>query len=346
MKNFKIIVSVVLILIFFNSSVALAWFIKEEQPPATGLRVKKEVNEEADALAMLRINKHRRPYRYMFIGGGLKGDSFTQGVAESERQMVGTATIGMDLSGKIYPLALELRGNFGFSPFSGETAMFTYISIPVQLPGRKIDPSDEPALSKMHEDLESGRSWGEVMLENEDLVRQLCELYSPLKVELGIGYMGINYELRNGNVIDDGRSVRQLTTGMIAGLAYAARISWYGEKNLFRLSGYYLSNKNAENGGKFDDQFFGGTMEMVGKARGTMIEGKLDWYHRLDERMNKGNLLTGYGLSLIGRKITIRESSVTTMRTMPMLFPTFVETIFPEQKVYQVELLATIGFML
>jgi len=310
-------------------------------------------NERDELEAFLVINKYRRPYRYMYIGGGgIKSDSFTQGTADTERQTSGAATVGIDLSGKILPLSLELRGNFAFSPSSGETAMFTYINIPYQWFWRKrLSPEISQAAAKMEKDLNEGRPWGTVMLENQELVKELCGYVPPLRFEFGIGYMGINYALDDGNVIDYGRNMRQKTTGMVAGLAYAGRVMWFGENNLLRFTGYYLDSKRAENGGEFEDKllFPGSKMEMYGQTRGRIIEGKLDWYYRSDKQISKGGipaLLSGWGLSLIGRKITIREGRTSNMRTMPLFFPVMVETIFPEQKVYQIELLATVGFMM
>lgn len=44
-------------------------------------------------------------------------------------------------------------------------------------------------------------------------------------------------------------------------------------------------------------------MEMDATTKWKMLEGELDWYNRLDERVQKGSWISGYGLSLIGRKI-------------------------------------------
>ena len=315
-------------------------------PPKNASEVAVRKQGEKDRLTvMTEYGKYFRYYRYIFVGAGGQNNSVSQG-GTSGSGSVPAVTVGMDLDGLTWPTPyiLELRGNFGFSPSSGETAIFTYVGIPIWKGW--FDKSQNYKMSTVERDVENGVPWGTAVLKNKDRIPQWAGQYYPVKLELGIGYMGTSFEQDGGTVIDGGAPTRTKTTGMIAGLAYAARIGYFGEYDMVRMTGYYLPSKNAKNGGKFPDPFLGsisGTdMDLDAEVKGNMLEGKLDWYHRTDERIKKGSIISGYGVSLIGRKIHLEEGQITTARNFT---GTPVLTIFPAQDVTQVELLVTVGWM-
>jgi len=285
-----------------------------------------------------------RLYRYVYIGGGVHGGNLTQVVStpldqapDISQRTSGSATVGLDFDGLTQntPFILEARGNFGFSPNYGETAIFTYLGIPIVKNwfrlkrGYSIDGGDD-------------KHWATAFLENTKAYEEWGNQFLPVKIELGIGYMGISIDQEDGTVIDGGTNARTDVSASIGGLAYAGRIGYYGKQNMLRLTVYYLADDDAETGGKFQDPFFGGSMDMEDRVSGRMVEAKLDWYHRINDRVRAGKIFSGYGLSLIGRKIHMATGEVTTARSWT---GTQVTTVFPEQEIYQVELLVTIGYM-
>jgi hypothetical protein len=289
-------------------------------------------------------NKYYRFYRYAYVGVGAKKGSVDQGGITGSGSTGITGTAGIDFDGLQWttPHILELRGNFGFSPPTGETAIFWYLGGPVS---RALWNKDYDIPNPINHDLRAGVPFGTAVQRNGGAIEDWATQYLPVKLELGIGYQGISFEQAGGTSVDNvvggtGTKVRSTTTGMIAGVAYAARLGYFGEHDMVRLTGYYLKSNSAKTGGKFPSWFLGGEMEMDSTTKGRMIEGKLDWYHRLDERVRAGNWITGFGLSLIGRKIHLDEGKTDQWRGAGN-----VTTVFPAQDVTQIELLATIGYL-
>lgn len=284
-------------------------------------------------------NKYYRFYRYAFIGVGAKQGSVDQGGVTGPGDTGVTGTAGIDFDGLHWatPYILELRGNFGFSPPTGETAIFWYLGGPIS---KALWNKDYDIPNPINGDLRAGVPFGKAVLKNGEAIPDWATQYVPVKLELGIGYMGVNFEQAGGTVIDNGAKVRSITTGMIAGIAYAARLAYFGENDMVRLTAYYLKNNDAKTGGKFPSWFLGGDMEMDATTKGRMLEAKADWYHRMDERVRSGNWITGFGLSLIGRQIHLDGGQTAQWRGSGV-----VTTIFPSQDVTQIELLATVGSM-
>ena len=293
--------------------------------------------------ALADYNKYYRFYRYAFVGVGGKQGSVEQGGVTGSWGTGFAGTVGFDFDGLQWttPHLLELRGNFGFSPPVGETAIFWYLSGPVS---RALWNKEYDIPNPINGDLRAGVPFGKAVQRNGAAIPDWAEQFIPIKLELGVGYQGISFEQDGGTIVDGGAKVKNRTTGMVAGLAYAVRVGYFGEQNMVRLTGYYLKSNSAKTGGVFQDALsgFGGTMEMDATTKGKMIEGKLDWYHRLDERVRTGSWISGYGLSLIGRQIHLDQGQTTQVRSFT---GSSVTTIFPEQDIRQVELLATVGFM-
>jgi len=314
------------------------------RPMPTSLEEKRAAAKEGSDLreALADYGKYFRFYRYAFIGVGAKQGTVDHGgVSRSEGTGV-AGTVGFDLDGLDWstPYILEARGNFGFSPPAGETAIFWYLGGPVS---RALWDKKQNIPNPLNDDLRAGVPFGTAVLRNGSAIPDWAEQFIPVKLELGVGYQGVSFEQKGGTVVDNGAKTKSTTTGMIAGLAFAARLGYFGEQDMVRLTGYYLRSSDAKTGGKFADGFFGGEMEMDSTTKGRMLEGKLDWYHRQDERVRRGSWLSGYGLSLIGRRIHLDEGQTQQVRSFGN--PTAVTTVFPAQNVTQVELLATIGFL-
>lgn len=311
------------------------------RPRPESLAEKKAVAKSLADLntALADYNKYYRFYRYAFVGVGGKQGSVDQGGVTGSGSTGITGTMGLDFDGLHWstPHILEVRGVFGFSPPTGETAIFWYLGGPVS---RALWNKDYDIPNPINGDLTSGVPFGKAVLKNGEAIPDWATQYVPVKFELGIGYQGISFEQAGGTIVDNGAKTKSTTTGMIAGLAYAARLGYFGENDMVRLTCYYLKSNNAKTGGKFPSWFLGGDMEMDTTVRGKMLEGKLDWYHRLDERVRKGSWISGYGLSLIGRQIHLDEGRTSQWRGSGV-----VNTVFPEQDVRQIELLATVGFM-
>ncbi|MCL5884478.1 MAG: hypothetical protein M1377_03905 [Deltaproteobacteria bacterium] len=284
-------------------------------------------------------NKYYRYYRYAYVGVGAKQGSVDRGGVSGSGGTGVTGTIGFDFDGLqwLTPFILEARGNFGFSPPTGETAIFWYLGGPVS---RALWNKDYDIPNPINDDLRAGVPFGTAVQRNGGAIEDWATQYLPVKLELGIGYQGISFEQAGGTVVDNGAKTKSTTTGMLAGLAYAARLGYFGKNDMVRLTAYYLVSNQAKTGGKFPSWFLGGDMEMDATVRGKMLEGKLDWYHRLDERVRSGNWITGFGLSLIGRRIHLDEGKTDQWRGAGV-----VTTVFPAQDVTQAELLVTVGYM-
>lgn len=290
--------------------------------------------------ALADYGKYFRFNRYVFIGVGSKQGTVEQGGNTGSQGSGLAGTMGFDLDGLqwLTPFILEARGNFGFSPPTGETALFWYLGGPVS---RALWDKEFDIKNPVNHDLNAGIPFGSAVLRNGSAIPEWAEQFIPIKVELGVGYQGVSFEQAGGTVVDGGTKVRSTTTGMIAGLAWAARVGYFGERDMLRLTGYYLTSSQARTGGKFAGSFLGnGDVDMDAIVKGQMIEGKLDWYHRLDEQVRTGSWISGYGLSFIGRKIHLNQGQTSQWRGSGV-----ITTVFPEQDVRQVELLGTIGFM-
>lgn|GEM_PF-1749582 len=316
------------------------------RPMPTSLEEKRAAAKEGADLrnALADYGRYFRYYRYAFIGAGAKQGTVDQGGVSGSEGTGVTGTIGFDLDGLDWstPYILEARGNFGFSPPAGETAIFWYLGGPIS---RSLWDKKQIFPNPLNDDLKAGLPFAAAVQRNSGAIPEWAEQFLPVKFELGIGYQGISFEQAGGTIIDNavggaGTKTNSTTTGMIAGLAYAARLGYFAENDMLRLTVYYLSSNQAKTGGKFQSWFLGGDMEMDAAVKGNMIEGKLDWYHRQDERVRQGAWISGYGLSLIGRKIHLDAGQTSQWRGSGV-----ATTIFPEQDVRQVELLATIGFM-
>ncbi len=313
------------------------------RPPITEDEKKADSAKRAELReALSQYGKYFRYYRYLYAGAGAKRSSVDQGgTSGSDTGYV--LTLGMDYDGLTWttPWIIELRGNFGFSPTAGETAIMWYLGAPIW---KGWFDKSKNIRNPMRDDVDAGMTLGKAILKNGDRIPEWADQYVPIKLEVGVGYQGISFEQTGGSVVDGGVSAPNRTTGMIAGLSFAGRIGYFGPSDMIRLTGYYLASSHAETGGEFPDTLtgLGGTMNLDATVKGTLIEGKLDWYHRSDERIGAGNLLSGYGLSLIGRRIHLDEGRIDTFRG-----PTAgnVTTVFPEQDVTQVELLFTVGFL-
>jgi hypothetical protein len=123
----------------------------------------------------------------------------------------------------------------------------------------------------------------------------------------------VSFEQNGGSITSGTNKFRSKTTGMIAGLSFAGRIGYFGPSDRVRLTGYYLASSTAETGAEFTDTItgLGGTMNLDATVKGRMLEGILDWYLRSDERIWRGSWLSGYGLSLIGRRIHLDQCQFT-----------------------------------
>ena len=345
------------ILLSLSASTVVAGFIMDPntgsysssdvspRPVPTSLAEKQAAAKSLATLntALAVYNKYYRFYRYAFVGAGAKQGSVDQGGVTGSGGIGVTGTVGFDFDGLQWttPHLLELRGNFGFSPPAGETAIFWFLGGPVS---RALWCKEYDIPNPINADLRAGVPFGTAVQRNGAAIPDWAEQFIPVKLELGVGYQGISFEQDGGTIVDGGAKVKNRTTGMVAGLAYAVRVGYFGEQNMVRLTGYYLKSNSAKTGGVFQDALsgFGGTMEMDATTKGKMIEGKLDWYHRLDERVRTGSWISGYGLSLIGRQIHLDQGQTTQVRSFT---GSSVTTIFPEQDIRQVELLATVGFM-
>jgi len=314
------------------------------RPMPTSLAEKQDAAKAATDLreALADYGRYFRFYRYAFVGVGAKQGTVDQGGVSGSEGTGGTGTIGFDLDGLDWstPYILEARGNFGFSPPAGETAIFLYLGGPIS---KSLWDKRYNFPNPLNEDLKAGLPFAKAVQRSAGAIEEWSTQFLPVKLELGVGYQGVSFEQKGGTVIDNGVKAKSTTTGMIAGLAFAARLGYFGEQDMVRLTGYYLRSSDAKTGGKFADGFFGGEMEMDSTTKGRMLEGKLDWYHRQDERVRRGSWLSGYGLSLIGRRIHLDEGQTQQVRSFGN--PTAVTTVFPAQNVTQVELLATIGFL-
>ena len=296
--------------------------------------------------ALADYNKYYRYYRYAYIGVGGKQGSVDQGGVSGSGNTGLTGTAGLDFDGLHWstPHILEVRGGFGFSPPTGETAIFWYLGGPIS---KALWNKDYDIPNPINGDLNAGVPFGKAVLKNGEAIPDWATQYLPVKLELGIGYQGISFEQAGGTITDNvvggtGTKVRSTTTGMIAGLAYAARIGYFGERDMVRLTAYYLASNQAKTGGKFPGWFLGNDdVDVDTTVKGRMIEGKLDWYHWLDERVRAGNWITGFGLSLIGRRIHLNEGKTDRMASPGIT----VNTVFPAQDVTQAELLVTVGYM-
>ena len=316
------------------------------RPMPTSLAEKKEAAKEGADLreALSEYGRHFRFYRYAFIGAGAKQGSVEQGGVSGSGSTGIDGTVGFDFDGLHWmtPYILEARGSFGFSPPTGETALFWYLGGPIS---RALWDKEFDIKNPINDDLKAGIPFGTAVLRNGGAIPEWAAQFLPVKFELGVGYQGISFEQVGGTIIDNavggvGIKTKSTTTGMIAGLAYAARVGYFAENDMLRLTVYYLSSSQAKTGAKFQSWFLGGDMEMDATVRGKMLEGKIDFYHRMDERVRAGNWISGYGLSLIGRQIHLDAGQTSQWRGSGVS-----TTNFPEQDVRQVELLATVGFM-
>ncbi|MCL4498794.1 MAG: hypothetical protein M1335_00920 [Chloroflexi bacterium] len=342
-----------LMLLFISAAPCFAGFILDPntgsysssdtppRPVPTSLAEKQDAAKSATELreALADYGKYFRYYRYAFIGvGGKQGSVDQGGVSGSEGTgVVGTA--GFDVDGLDWstPFILEARGNFGFSPPTGETALFWYLGGPIS---KSLWDKRYNFPNPLNDDLRAGVPFGTAVQRNGGAIPEWSEQFLPVKLEIGIGYQGVSFEQAGGTVVDGGSKVRSTTTGMIAGLAFAGRLGYFGENDMVRLTCYYLANSQAKTGGKFQSWFLGGDMEMDATTKGRMIEGKLDWYHRMDSRVRQVSWITGFGLSLIGRKIHLDEGRTDQWRGTGV-----ITTVFPAQDVTQAELLVTVGYM-
>lgn len=292
--------------------------------------------------ALADYNRYYRYYRYAFIGVGGKQGSVDQGGVTGSGGTAGAGTMGLDFDGLHWstPHILEVRGVFGFSPPTGETAIFWYLGGPIS---RALWNKDYDVKNPINHDLRAGEPFGTAVQRNGGAIEDWATQYLPVKLELGVGYQGVSFEQKGGTITDNGvTGIRSTTTGMLAGLAYAARIGYFGENDMVRLTAYYLASNQAKTGGKFDSWFLGGEdVDVDTTVKGRMLEGKADWYHRFDERVRAGKWITGFGLSLIGRRIHLNEGKADRMASPGIT----VNTVFPAQDVTQVELLATLGYM-
>lgn len=311
------------------------------RPLPESLEEKRAADKEGSDLreALADYGRFFRFNRYVFIGVGGKQGTVEQGGNTGSQGSGFAGTVGFDLDGLqwLTPFILEARGNFGFGPPTGETALFWYLGGPVS---RALWDKEFDIKNPLNDDLKAGIPFGTSVLRNGGAIPEWAAQFLPVKFELGVGYQGVSFEQVGGTVVDGGTKVRSTTTGMIAGLAFAARVGYFGERDMLRLTGYYLKSSQSKTGGKFVDGFFGGEMEMSTTVKGRMLEGKLDFYHRMDERVRQGSWITGYGLSLIGRQIHLDEGQTIQWRGSGN-----VTSVFPAQDATQIEILATIGYM-
>src|SRR5512139_2683386 len=103
------------------------------RPPITPEEKAAEAAKLADLReALSKYDRYFRNYRYINFGAGVKSSSVDQGgTSGSETGYV--ATVGFDYDGLTWPTPwiIELRGNAGFSPMAGETAIMWYIGSPI-----------------------------------------------------------------------------------------------------------------------------------------------------------------------------------------------------------------------
>jgi len=313
------------------------------RPPITSEEKAAEAAKMADLReALSRYDRYFRYYRYVNVGAGAKSSSVDQGgTSGSETGYV--FTVGFDYDGLTWPTPwiIELRGNAGFSPTAGETAIMWYMGAPIW---KGWFDKSKNVPNPLIKDLADGMEWGKAVLKNGDKIPAWADQYYPIKIEIGAGLQGVSFEQDGGSITSGTNKFQGKTTGMIAGLSFAGRIGYFGENDMIRLTAYYLANSNAETGAEVSDPFFGGTMNIDTTVKGKMLEGKLDWYHRSDERIGKGSWVSGYGLSLIGRKIHLDQGQFTNAVFQGGTIQN-VTTVFPEQDVTQIELLVTIGFL-
>jgi len=309
------------------------------RPPITREEKAAEFTRLSDLQeALSKYDRYFRYYRYINVGVGAKSSSVDQGgTSGSDSGFVATA--GFDYDGLTWPTPwiIELRGNVGFSPAAGETAIMWYMGGPIW---KGWFDKSKSVPNPLIRDLASGMEWSKAVLKNGDKIPAWTDQYYPIKIEIGAGLQGVSFEQDGGSITSGTNKFQGKTTGMIAGLSFAGRIGYFGENDMVRLTGYYLSSSTAETGAEFADPFFGGTMNLDTTVKGRMLEGKFDWYHRSDERIGRGKWWSGCGLSLIGRRIHLEQGQVANF-----LGAGNVTTIFPEQDVTQVELLVTVGFL-
>lgn len=294
--------------------------------------------------ALADYNKYFRFYRYWFLGAGAKSGKVEQGGNTSSQNIGLTGTAGIDFDGLTWPVpyTFEVRGTFGFGPPTGETTVMWYVGLPIS---RAWVNRSLSVPCPVDQDVRRGIPFGQAVLDHGSEIEDWAKQFSPIRIELGIGYQGVSYEADGGTVLDGGTVTRGTTTGMVAGLAYAGRIGYFGEQNMLRLTGYYLSSSKAKTGTKFTDGVFPNTeVEIEDTVKGRVLSAKVDWYRRLDERVRKGAWISGYGVSLLGRKIHLDEGVTSSWRG-GIPGGGEVVTVFPAQDATQVEFLVTVGYL-
>lgn len=309
----------------------------EERKPGHKRELSAETTAFLDSASIYRL------YRYAFIGGGAGSSSMTQDGVPFKKSANTTLTMGIDGDGRFnHPLKnVELTGRFGVGDVKlGEFTAVWYLetTIPTKWPRRKIyaDRPDDPF---------SG-FWATHM----DEIAEMADGYSAWRIGIGSGLMGVNFRQPGGrrhftnqpdNVISGDAIVQ------VAGFPLAARVGYFGERTMVRLSGYWIWDTSALNGYVTEDKFIfplvGGDVETSGKAKGRYNELKLDVYHRRDEAIRTHGIVTGYGVSLIYRAGKVGQSTASV--PVSQFGAQTAEVTFPEAKFQQVELLFTVGRM-